>query len=350
MDTGEEQVKRTRENEHRSRSRRRGLLIGGAIALVLALLTAGTIALVLIVSPDETARDARPSSVAYQERYVSGEGPDKIVVLPIHGQLEVAGAATGLRADLSTPEGMRNALQQAAEDESVAAVILEINSPGGEVTASDRMHQLISDFRQTAQKPVVVSMGPTAASGAYYISTPADNIVANRTTLTGSLGVLLQVPDVSEAADNLGVRMETIKGGELKDMLSPFKGLSPEEREILQSIADESYDRFVEVVVEGRGLPEERVRELADGRVYSGEQALELGLVDEIGTLDTAVELSRELAGVEEATVVSYERTASLGELFRLRFAPDKPEALQIMEAAGIELEPKLQYLYQPGL
>src|SRR3712207_5461160 len=168
------------------------------------------------------------------------------------------------------------------------------------------MHQSILDFKEQTGKPVVVSMEDTAASGGYYISAAADRIVANETTLTGSLGVIFTLTDFSELADRYGVQQEVVKSGKFKDMGSSFRDLTPEERGILQSIVDESYDEFVQVIVEGRNRPEERVREIADGRVYSGEQAKELGLVDSFGGLDEAAVISRNLANLEEATVVRY--------------------------------------------
>jgi protease-4 len=227
--------------------------------------------------------------------------------------------------------------------------VLEVNSPGGGVTASDEMHQSILDFREQTGLPVVVSMGDVAASGGYYISTAADRIVANETTLTGSLGVIFTLTDFSELADRYGVEQEVVKSGEFKDMGSSFRDLTPEERDILQSIVDESYDEFVGVIVEGRGLPEERVREIADGRVYSGEQAKELGLVDSFGGLDEAAEVSRDLANVREATVVRYVEKPTFFETLMARFAPQEPEVLQIAEEAGLTLEPKPYYLYLPG-
>ncbi len=152
-----------------------------------------------------------------------------------------------------------------------------------------------------------------------------------------------------EAADRLGLEEEVIKSGEFKDIGSPTREPTEEEREILQDLVMESYDGFVEVIVEGRDLPEDRVRELADGRVYSGLQAQELGLVDELGNLDTAARVSRELAGVEEATVVRYTQDPSFAELLQARLAATpESEALKALEAAGLRLTPELQYLYRP--
>src|ERR671921_1223396 len=273
------------------RRRRWPFVVGGLMAL--GLIGLAIVAVVLIL-----AAGGPTAPPVYVEEYVAGDGPYKIVAVPVEGEIASADDTLGGTQPTATPEGLADALRQAGQDTSVVAVVLEVNSPGGGVTASDEMHQSILDFRENTGKPVVVSMGDVAASGGYYISTAADRIVANETTLTGSLGVIFTLTDVSELADRYGIKQVVIKSGKYKDMGSSFRDLTPEEREILQSIVDESYDEFVGVIVEGRGLPEERVREIADGRIYSGEQAKELGLVDSFGGLAEAAEVSRSLANV----------------------------------------------------
>jgi protease-4 len=329
----------------RRRRRRWPFVVGGLVALGLLVLTVGLVVAILALG---TAGPSA-SAAAYEEEYVSGEGPDKVAVVPVVGTIASADSTVPGTQPPVTPEGLADALRQAADDESVVAVVLEVNSPGGGVTASDEMQQSILDFKESSGKPVVVSMGDVAASGGYYISTAADRIVANETTLTGSLGVIFSLTNFSELADKYGIKQEVVKSGEFKDMGSSFRNLTPEEREIFQSIVDESYDEFVEVIVKGRGLPEERVREIADGRVYSGEQAKELGLVDSFGGLDEAAKVSEDLAGVDGATVVRYVQPESFTDALLSGLAPQKPETLQIAEEAGLTLEPKPYYLYLPG-
>jgi protease IV len=336
-------------------NRTRVLLIWGAIAFVLLFLTVGTIALVLIagtggsggirggggsVAPPET----------FREEYVSGSGSDKIAVLPISGTIGPQESdPSPLTASAATPETLRDQLLQAKEDESVKAVILEIDSPGGGSVATDQMHESVQDFKEETGKPVVVSMGTTAASGGYYISTAADRIVANEGTLTGSLGVIFEYLNFTEAAEEYGIQQEVVKSGPFKDIGSSTREPTEEELEILQTYVDEAYDQFVQVIVEGRGLPDEEVRKLADGRVYSGLQAQSLGLVDELGNLERATEISRELTGLEEATVIRYKRQAlGIGALLQSRLAPSEPEALQVLKATGLNPTPELQYLYRP--
>jgi protease-4 len=327
------------------RRRRWPFVVGGLVAL--GLLVLAVVVVVVVLAAGATGPSAQ--TTVYEEEYVSGSGPAKIAVVPVEGTIASADSTVPGVQPPVTPEGLAVALRQAEEDPSVAAVVLGVNSPGGGVTASDEMHQSILDFKESSGKPVVVAMDSVAASGGYYISTAADRIVANETTLTGSLGVIFSLTDFSELADEYGVEQEIIKSGEFKDMGSSFRDLTPEEREIFQSLVDESYEEFVEVIEEGRDLPEERVREIADGRIYSGRQAKELGLVDSFGGLDEASEISQNLAGVGEATVVRYVQPESFTDTLLARLAPQEPEALQIAEKAGLTLEPKPYYLYLPG-
>jgi len=229
-------------------------------------------------------------------------------------------------------------------------VVLEVNSPGGGVTASDEMYRTILEFKKKTDMPVVVSMGDVAASGGYYISAAADDIVANETTLTGSLGVIISLNNFTDLADKYGYKQEVIKSGEFKDIGSSFRELKPEERKIFQSVIDESYDEFVSVIAKGRDLPEDRVREIADGRIYSGKQAKELDLVDEFGDLDRAAALAAENADVKGPTVVRYVQTPSFLDLAQARLAPQEPQAVQLAKAAGVELSPRPMYLYRTGV
>jgi protease-4 len=328
-------------------------VIGGAIAGVLLFLTLGTVALVLVVGPGGSGGGGGSGGSAeppetFRERYVSGEGSDKIAVLPVAGTIASEAPAAPGSATVS-PETLRDQLRQATRDRRVRAVVLEIDSPGGGVVPTDQMHESIQEFKEETGKPVVVSMDQTAASGGYYIATAADRIFANGNTLTGSLGVIFSYLNFTEAADEYGIQQEVVKSGPFKDIGSLTREPTEEELEILQTYVDEGYDQFVQVIVEGRGLPEEEVRELADGRVYSGQQAETLGLVDELGDLERAAEASRELAGVEEATVVRYQRQSpGLLELLQARLAPPEPEAVRVLQTAGLNLTPELQYLYRP--
>jgi protease IV len=324
------------------RRRRWPFVVGGLMAL--GLIGLAIVAVVLILAAGGPA--APP---VYAEEYVAGDGASRIAVVPVEGTIAPADNTVGGIQPTTTPEGFADALRQAGQDTSVVAVVLEVNSPGGGVTASDEMHQSILDFRKNTGKPVVVSMGDVAASGGYYIATAADRIIASETTLTGSLGVIFKFNNYAEAADKYGIKQLVVKSGKYKDIGNAFHEMKPEEREIVQSIVDESYNEFVEVISEGREIPEDRVREIADGRIYSGIQARDLGLVDSFGNLDEASATAGRLAGAKDTTVIRYVQEPTLTETLLARLAPQEPQTQQIMEAAGLDLEPKPYYLYLPG-
>ncbi|TEU22242.1 MAG: signal peptide peptidase SppA [Anaerolineales bacterium] len=233
-------------------------------------------------------------------------------------------------------------LEQAQKDSSVKAIVLRINSPGGSVVASDEIYQQMLKM----EKPIVVSMGELAASGGYYISAPADLVMANPATLTGSIGVIAQVTNLEELMEKIGVEVVVIKSGIHKDEGSPFREMTEEEKAIWQAIIDEAYGQFVTIVAEGRDLPEEKVREIADGRVYTGKQAMEQGLVDELGNLPQAIDRAAELGGIEgEPRLVEYHRPPTLFETFLGSLvSPFQP--FDLARLLDLEGRPSLQYLY----
>lgn len=187
-------------------------------------------------------------------------------------------------------------LKHFREAAQIRAVILRVDSPGGSVGPSQ---EIFSEVRRLAEEKVVVaSMGATAASGGYYVSIPATRIMANPGTITGSIGVITQVANVEELADKIGFHMNTVTSGPSKDAGNPFRPFTEEDRQVFRELIDDIYRQFVEDVAAGRGIEEEQVRKIADGRVYTGSQALELGLVDELGNFNDAVELAAELADI----------------------------------------------------
>jgi len=228
----------------------------------------------------------------------------KIAVIPLSGAIVGASQQGLLTSGGITPDLVRDYLRKAEDDALVKAVVLRIESPGGSAAASQEIANEILRFKEETGKPVVVSMGDMAASGGYYISAYADIIVANPATLTGSIGVISQLIYIEGLLEKLGLEIEIIKAGEHKDM--GVRPLTDEERQIMQDITDELYEQFVETVADGRNLSPATVRNLATGQLYTGGQALKLGLVDELGGLDKAIEVAAELAGVTSATVEEY--------------------------------------------
>lgn len=321
-------------------------VLGGVLLLVFLIVGVAVLAVIVGVSGGSGGGLDRAS---WEESYVTGEGEAKIAVLPISGT--ITGGTTGgvFSAGGATPDALRSQLQKAEEDPDVEAVILKVDSPGGGVVPSDEMYRLVQDFKRSTDKPIVASMGSVAASGGYYISAAADTIVANPSTITGSIGVIFNYTNFGEALDKVGVDPEPITSGEFKDLASPADELTDAEREIIEGQVQDNYEQFVATVVDGRPLSEERVRELGDGRTYSGEQAKQNGLVDELGTIDDAASRARDLAGVKRAEVVRYEESPGLLESVQARIAPQEPEAVKVIQAAGIDPAPELQYLYRPG-
>lgn len=207
-------------------------------------------------------------------------------------------------------------LKEYSNDRSVKAIVLRVDSPGGGVAPSQEIYEEILKIKE--KKKVVVSMGSVAASGGYYISAPADVIVANAGTLTGSIGVIMEIPNVSGLMEKIGVETQVVKSGRHKDMASVFKSLTPEEKEILQTVLDDVHDQFIEAVSEARGMKYEVVKKLSDGRIFTGRMAKELGLVDELGNLEDAIMLAGKLAGIKgEPEVVYKEKEFSFIDMLR---------------------------------
>jgi protease-4 len=192
------------------------------------------------------------------------------------------------------------------EDEGVKAIVLRVDSPGGGVGASQEIYREV--VKASNKKTVVASFGGVAASGGYYVACGADKIVANPGTITGSIGVVMQFANLEELFKKIGYKGYVIKSGTYKDAGSPFREMTPEERELLQEVIDTVHQQFIRAVAEGRQLPIEKVAAIADGRIFSGEQALALGLVDELGNLEDTIDMAAQMAGIKGKPVVVYPR------------------------------------------
>ena len=215
------------------------------------------------------------------------------------GVLQIEGAIDDSRVVLAE-------LRRFREMPWVKAIVVRVDSPGGAVAPTQEIFEEIE--RAKKKKPFIASMGSTAASGGYYIAAACDKVLANAGTLTGSIGVIMQLANVEELMKKVGVKGFNVKSGVNKDLGSPFQPLSPEGRQILQSLVDNVHSQFVVAVARSRGMDEAVVRKLADGRIYSGEQARDLGLVDQIGTLEDAIELAAKRAGIAAEPAVYYSR------------------------------------------
>jgi len=270
---------------------------------------------------------------------------EKVVVVDLHGPIEEGSA--GFYSAI-TPRRVENALEEAAEDPSIQAVVLRLNSPGGAVAASQQIATMIDEF----EKPVVVSMADTAASGGYYISAPADGIVAHPGTMTGSIGVIMTQVNPEGLYEMLGLEVETITSGERKDMYS--RSLTEEEYEAVQEMIDEAYHQFIEEIVQGRDMEYQEVKDLATGELYMGSQAERLGLVDRLGGVDEAVRMAAELANLDDPQKYSFPEPSFFDLIFGPGFQLPElisyavvPEEIVLMEEARRGVKPEIRYEYK---
>jgi protease-4 len=211
-------------------------------------------------------------------------------------------------------------LKRFGDSSSVKAIVLRIDSPGGGVVPSQEIHDAVQRVRTKQNKTVVASMGTVAASGGYYIAAAADRIVANPGTLTGSIGVIMEMVNLQGLLNKVGVEGVIIKSGRYKDVGSPFRKMEPEDRRILQSVMDDVHEQFIEAVAEGRALEVADVRPLADGRIFTGRQAVEADLVDELGDLDDAVRIAADMVGITgEPTLVEPKKRFSIRDIIDSR-------------------------------
>ena len=282
---------------------RHNLLLLFFLLLTLSVGGCGPLTLSLGVTPAQ--KGLRTSTVL-----TDGPGTrDRVALIDISGLLVNADRPAILEQGENPVSLLHEQLAHAADDRRVKAVILRVNSPGGTVTASDMMHRDIARFRESTGKPVIGLMMDVAASGGYYVACGADRLIAHPTTVTGSVGVIIQTINVRPALERWGVRAEAFVSGPNKDVGSPLGTMTDEHRMILSGLVDDFHNRFVRLVRERRpGISAESFERVVDGRVVTGEQALELGLVDQLGDLHDAVALARELAGVERVEVVRYHR------------------------------------------
>lgn len=261
-------------------------------------------------------------------------GPrDAVGIIYLDGVLVSGAGGADLLGSVLGSDDIIGYIEEATWDPTVKALVLRINSPGGSAAAAEEIGRELQKFK-AAGKVLVASMGDVAASGAYWIAAGADEIMANASTITGSIGVIMQVQRLEELYEKIGVEVETIKSGPHKDIGSATRQLTAEEREILQSMVDDIFHQFVDVVAAGRGMTREEVLELADGRIFTGRQAQEAGLVDSIGNFYDAIDRAAELAGITgDYDVIEYGRVSPLERLL-LGYAVLAP-GLDVRELLG---------------
>jgi protease-4 len=314
------------------------------LALAAALLLAGC----SVISIDLTPR-IRP----LEEETVEGRGDAKVLLMDVSGFLSDEAPSGTLT--IGTPPArvpmlvrLREELKKAAADPKVRAVVVRINSPGGTVTASDVIFRELDSFKRTRGVPIVASMMDVAASGGYYVALAADTIMAHPTTVTGSIGVIMISLNAEGLMQKVGLAAAAIKSGERKDMGSPFRQLTPEERAIFQSVIDDLHRQFVARLVERRRIPPPTAATLADGRIYTAEQALAHNLIDRIGYVPDAIEVARRAAGLDEARVIVYKRPREYRATYYARAGTEAGTLEMLSQLAGFSGGPKFLFLWAP--
>jgi protease IV len=239
---------------------------------------------------------------------------NRILLLDIDGPLVGVGERGWLYRTDAITTAVSKKLRKATKDKRIKALVIRINSPGGTVTASDIIYREIKIFKEKTNIPVITIMMDMAASGGYYVACASDKIVAHKSTITGSLGVIIYSLGFNGLFEKIGMESRVIKSGELKDMGNPFDEFSDEEKAVFQDLVNQMYEQFLDVIVEGRKIDRDKLRKLADGRVYLGQQALENGLIDKVGYIEDALDLAMKEARIKDAKVLLYTRTRK-GEL-----------------------------------
>lgn len=255
-----------------------------------------------------------PQTQPLQEKVVEGEGRSKLLLLDLTGIISEKERGGGLSQEQpSMVAELKEALLKAEKDEDIVGVVLRINSPGGTVTASDIIYHELLNFRKEKKVPLHASIVGMGTSGAYYAACAADEISAHPTAVTGSIGVLMMKFNVEGLMGKVGVSELTIKSGDKKDILSPFRPTTPEEQRLVQEIIDSLHRRFVDVALArpGGGLGREELEKLADGRIYTADQALQARLIDRVGYLDETIDIMKKALKLQKARVITYYRPGS---------------------------------------
>lgn len=292
-----------------------------------------------------------PGPGPLQETQVSGTGKEKVLLMEISGVIS-SEEGDGLSPTPSMIAILKEQLGRATKDDTVKAVVLRINTPGGTVTASDIIHHELKAFKANRKVPVIASIMDVGASGGYYIAAAADSVLAHPSSVTGSIGVIMLTMNARGLLEKVGVEATAVTSGPRKDMGSPFRAMTAEERSIFQSLIDSFYQRFLSIVQEGRPqLQMDQIKKLADGRIYTGEQAKAAGLVDDIGYLEDAVDLAKKKAGLTEARVIMYRRPGEYSNNIYSRLLTPSPLAslgnldLMAFVRGG---SPRFMYLWMP--
>lgn len=328
---------------------------GGGVVMKLALrLASALLGIGLIAGCTVFSMDLKPKE-GFEEKFVYGteSSSNKILLVPVTGLIMSNEDYSALSSrNVTTPQEIKELLMQAEKDDNIKAIIIEIDSPGGGVTASDIIYHVLREYKaKYPDKPIVALFNDTAASGGYYIAMAADYLVAHPTSITGSIGVISMFITVEDLLGKIGVETVVIKSGQAKDIGSPFRKMTQPEKEFMQHIIDQMYQRFVDTVYGNRksGLSREELLKIADGRILTGEQALKEKLVDAMGYLPDAFGKAKELAKLPDARLIRYKKKSGILET---AFRIESPTG-QLQQLADFVLQSgtgKFMYLWMPAV
>ncbi|MGG4267988.1 signal peptide peptidase SppA [Peribacillus simplex] len=328
---------------------KRWAALGIAAVLFFVSIAVGTATTLYTTDMESIIGEFFAAESTFNEEVIEGDDFSNVIaVFDVEGTIQDTGEASLLSSATYNHRAFMDKLKMAEENDDIKGIILRVNSPGGGVVESAEIYDKILDIKKV-KKPVYVSMGSMAASGGYYISAPADKIYASPETMTGSLGVIMHGYNYEKLAEKYGVEFETIKSGPHKDIMSPTREMTGEERKILQDMINNSYDQFVKVIADGRGMTEKEVRKIADGRIYDGRQAKENHLIDDFGHLDDVIAAMKSDIGKKDAQVIRYTDEAGFGSLFSMgaqKMLGNDVETAILTKILSSSNSPRLMYLY----
>ena len=324
-----------------------GCLLASFISL--SLVGIGLISIFAIIGTAVSVFEETPGE---NRTVLEGEGENTIALVNLDGVIleNEAQELLGTLADeVTSSRKLRKIFRELKSDKSIKAVILRINSPGGSAVASEEIYQDLKKYKAETKIPVIAYISDLAASGGYYIASQADTIIANPSAITGSIGVIISMVNLTDLAQNYGIESIVYKSGPYKDIGNALRKPNAEENIIMQSLVDDAYDVFLQRVSEGRNLPLEEVRKIADGSIFSSTQALQDKLIDTVGTFDTAITQAQHLANIKSAKIIEYGQP-TFWELFSSTISKpfENNLASYALTFLSLNRSPKLLYLYAP--
>ena len=323
-------------------SRHKSKLIAGALILFFFVFPLMALLSITASIGEELAQESQ------DEALISGDGPDKIALINIDGVITDTDSPSsfGISDGVTSSRKIKKTLRSIEADADIKALLIRVNSPGGSAAASEEIYQELESFKSRTKLPIISYFSDIAASGGYYVSMASDRIIANPNTITGSIGVIISYLNIEELSSRYGVKNIVYKSGEFKDILNEFKAPTQAENEIMQSLVTDTHETFINVVSKGRKMPKEVVVPLANGRVYSANQAVTNNLIDQIGTLDTAIAAAQDLAQVKTPKVIEYGKPdfwetflGAAGQKFNINLLPE-------LRGSAPDTSAKLWYLF----